>query len=88
MHAAYGATHIWAAAVVAGLAVVLTGTIAFSSVQAKSERDIAALRNDSLTSDDLSRVMEKLAQVESDLNNVKTLCAPHAASGSASTTNP
>ena len=35
MHAARGATHVWSAAIVSGLAVVLTGAIAYSAVEAK-----------------------------------------------------
>lgn len=38
VHAARGASHIWAAAIVAGLAVVLTGSIAFSAVQAEEQQ--------------------------------------------------
>ncbi|HWQ99849.1 MAG TPA: hypothetical protein VN397_03315 [Candidatus Methylomirabilis sp.] len=36
--AAQGARHVWTAAIVAGLAVVLTGTIAFSAADAATER--------------------------------------------------
>lgn len=36
--AAEGAGHIWAASIIAGLAIVLTGAIAFTAVQAESEQ--------------------------------------------------
>jgi len=34
IHAARGVAHVWTAAIVAGLAVVLTGAIAYTAVQA------------------------------------------------------
>lgn len=37
IHAARGVTHVWAAAIVAGLAVVLTGAIAYTAVQADTD---------------------------------------------------
>ena len=40
LHAAQGASHIWAAAIIAGLAVVLTGAIAFSVAQAQTDMRI------------------------------------------------
>ncbi|MEO5927827.1 MAG: hypothetical protein ABIO72_03845 [Patescibacteria group bacterium] len=36
VHAARGISHVWSAAIITGLAVVITGTVAFSSVQAKT----------------------------------------------------
>lgn len=35
VHAARGVTHVWTAAIVAGLAVVLTGSIAYTAVHAE-----------------------------------------------------
>jgi len=40
LHAAHGTSHIWAAAIIAGLAVVLTGAIAFSVAQAQTDMHI------------------------------------------------
>src|SRR5260221_14336156 len=37
MHAAHGASQVWTAAIVAGLAVVLTGAIAYTAVQAQTD---------------------------------------------------
>jgi hypothetical protein len=37
MHAAYGASHVWAAAIIAGLAVVITGAIAFNTQAATTD---------------------------------------------------
>ena len=42
LHAARGMTHVWPAAIVAGLAVVLTGTLAFTAAQARTEAQIDA----------------------------------------------
>ncbi len=38
IHAAKGLSNVWTAAIVAGLGVVLTATIAYGSVQAQEER--------------------------------------------------
>ena len=37
MHAAKGSVHIWTAAIVTGLALVITGAIAFNTAQANSD---------------------------------------------------
>lgn len=39
-HVARGMSHIWASAIIAGLAVVLTGALAFSAAQAQTELKI------------------------------------------------
>lgn len=40
LHVSRGMSHIWAAAIIAGLAVVLTGAFAFSAAQAQTDAKI------------------------------------------------
>ncbi len=64
MHAARGATHVWAAAVITGLSLVVTGALAFTVVEAKqSDRD-AALARKNATRADIERIMNKLDEIE------------------------
>ena len=74
LHAARGVTHIWAAAVVTGLAVVITGSVAFSSVQASADQQSNALRQQNPGQNDWARVMDRLSQVERALGEVKQVC--------------
>jgi hypothetical protein len=41
VHAARGVAHVWTAAIVAGFAVVLTGAIAYTAVQASTSSDVS-----------------------------------------------
>jgi hypothetical protein len=71
-HAAHAHNHVWAAAIISGLAVVLTGAIAYSSVEAKTTRDASMAQ---LTVDtQLTQVMQRLDQLEIKLNEVKATC--------------
>ena len=69
MHAAYGASQVWTAAIVAGLAIVITGVFAFSSVQAK-QQDMAT----STTVQAMS-VEQRLDQIEATLQKLSVSCA-------------
>jgi sensor domain CHASE-containing protein len=42
LHAAHGTAHVWPAAIVAGLAVVVTVTLAFAAAQARTAAEIDA----------------------------------------------
>ncbi len=59
--AAQGTRHVWTAAIVAGLAVVLTGTIAYSAVEAGTTTS----RNSDLTS-----IARRLDRIESQLSSL------------------
>lgn len=71
LHAARGITHIWAAAIVTGLAVVLTGVVAYSSVSAKSSDRGASQA-------DWARITARLQQIETSLQETKVACASRA----------
>lgn len=72
-HAARGTNHVWAAAIVSGLAVVLTGAIAYSSVEASSVSMIAGASN--VAQIQVDQLVERLNTLEVQLRDVKTACA-------------
>ncbi len=61
--AAHGARHVWTAAIVAGLAVVLTGTIAFSAVDAATQN---------ATQTERQQIMQRLEKVERMVQDLHT----------------
>ena len=62
--AAHGTKHIWMASIVAGLAAVLTGAIAYTAVQAESAPRVTTLQQAvSVLSGRLDRIERKLDQV-------------------------
>lgn len=71
--AAHSASHVWAAAIISGLAVVLTGAVAYSSVEASS----ASSTNDTpaIVQSEVDRLVERLNTVELQLRDVQTACA-------------
>lgn len=58
--AAHGAKHVWTAAIVAGLAVVLTGAIAYSAVEAQTPQ---------VNLNALNRRLEKIEQAVQNISN-------------------
>lgn len=71
--AAAGMKHVWAASVIAGLAVVLTGVIAFSSAQAH-EAAQADARSQTIRGDilrELNRVNERLDALEASVHELQ-----------------
>jgi len=63
MHAARGVAHVWTAAIVAGLAVVLTGAIAYTAVEAQSTTDQP-------TQDELKIIRIKLDNLEKNVSKL------------------
>jgi len=63
MHVARGISHVWTATIIAGLAVVLTGAVAFSSVNAANQN-----RDDVRTAQSTSLILDKMQSIESRLN--------------------
>lgn len=72
IHAARGVGHIWAASIITGFAVVLTGVLAFQSVQAKSVP----------APSDLEQVMQQLNHVEQQLAELRSTCGGNDGQGS------
>jgi hypothetical protein len=64
---------VWAAAIVSGLAVVLTGVIAYSSVEASS---VSSTSNTAVVvQSEMDRLVERLTSLEVQLRDVQTACA-------------
>lgn len=64
LHAARGSAHIWAAAVTTGLALVLTGAIAYTTVEAKQVQRDTAIVNHTASQQDVERIMQRLDKLE------------------------
>lgn len=64
MHAARGSAHIWAAAVTTGLALVLTGAIAYNAVEAKQVQRDAAIVEQTASQQDIERILQRLDKLE------------------------
>ncbi|MFA6161120.1 MAG: hypothetical protein WC766_02965 [Patescibacteria group bacterium] len=63
MHVARGMSHIWTAAIIAGLAVVLTGAVAFSAVNASNQQ-----RDDVRTAESTGVILNKMDDMQSRLD--------------------
>lgn len=72
-HAARGATHIWAAAVITGLSLVITGALAYNVVDAKQSAKDAALAKQNANRADIERVMNKLNEIETIVKQNKLI---------------
>jgi hypothetical protein len=62
LHTARGVSHIWTAAIIAGLAVVLTGAVAYSSVNAANQK-----HDDQRTSEATAQILGKIQSLEDRL---------------------
>jgi hypothetical protein len=72
--AAEGTKHIWAAPIIAGLAIILTASIAYSAVQAESKQ-MQTIRETELRGDyvkGIRDINQRLDQLEQTLNSLKT----------------
>jgi hypothetical protein len=77
LHTARGMTHVWTAAIIAGLAIVITGAAAFSVVNAQN-RELDSQRSAQTT----EQVMDKLNSMENRLDVMeKTLANQPATQG-------
>ena len=63
-HAARGVTHVWAAAVITGLALVMTGAVAYNAVDAKQSAKDEALARQNANRADIERLMSELKSIE------------------------
>lgn len=63
-HAARGATHVWAAAVITGLSLVITGALAYNVVEAKQGAREAALAKQTANRADVEKLMNRIEELE------------------------
>lgn len=75
--AADGTKHIWAAPIIAGLAIILTATIAYSAVQAESSQ-LNTIKETELRGDyvkGIRDINQRLDQLEQTVNSLKGTAA-------------
>ncbi|HEU0050917.1 MAG TPA: hypothetical protein VFQ60_02560 [Patescibacteria group bacterium] len=80
LHTARGMSHIWSAAVITGLALVLTGAIAYTAVDAET------VQREALTRSEYARMMERVQSMEKSLAEMQTICAGRAPTSDTTTT--
>lgn len=71
LHAARGVGHVWTAAVVTGLAVVLTGAFAYTAAQARTN----ASRSRAASAADIQMLMQRIDGLEQMVAEVGKHCA-------------
>lgn len=69
-HAARGSTHIWAAALITSLALVVTGAVAFQSVEAAQTKKTEALAKQAATRADVAELKELMRRIDGKLDKV------------------
>ena len=72
-HAAQGVGNIWTAVVITGLAIVLTGAVAFTSVQAQTQ-------DNTVSRADYMKLMNRLEVMEQSVHDIHDLCGAKAPS--------
>ncbi|MBP9869070.1 hypothetical protein KBC59_00730 [Patescibacteria group bacterium] len=76
VHAARGAAHVWTAAIVSGLAIVLTGAIAWSSVEAQTTGGTANTNATVLT--EIRNLGKRVERLETLLKTMNDKCVAQA----------
>jgi hypothetical protein len=69
-HAARGSTHIWAAALITSLALVVTGAVAFQSVEAAQTKQAEALTKQNASRADIAELKEMMRRIDIKLDKV------------------
>ncbi len=62
--AARGTMHIWPAAIITSLALLVTGSVAFYSVDAAQDERTAALQKQAANRADIEMIMDRLDEIE------------------------
>ena len=65
--ASRGSTHIWAAALITSLALVVTGTVAFQSVEASQTKRAEILSKQSANRSDIAELKEMIRRMDAKL---------------------
>lgn len=66
--AARGASNVWVAIVITGLAMVMTGAISYTVVEAKTDA------NNAITQTQFQKLMNRLQLMESAVHDVRSIC--------------
>ena len=72
LHAARGITHTWVAVIVAGLALLITGTFLFINVNAQDKVDYSLVTNNStnVILQRLDKLENKMTSMQNDIDNI------------------
>ncbi len=76
--AARATSHIWPAAVITSLALLVTGTVAFSGVNAGVDSNTRALQKQAANRSDIERIVQQLNRIERALADQNTAPEPTA----------
>jgi hypothetical protein len=68
--ASRGSTHIWAAALITSLALVVTGAVAFQSAEASQTKQAEAMTKQSATRADIAELKEMMRRIDGKLDKV------------------
>lgn len=71
-HAARGVSHIWTATIVTGVALVLTGVMAYTIVDAQTTRDSQIEQNAAQTQ--MRQLIQRINQMDQTLRQVQANC--------------
>ncbi|MCE9586335.1 hypothetical protein K8R04_03385 [Candidatus Uhrbacteria bacterium] len=74
--ASRGSTHIWAAALITSLALVVTGTVAFQSAEASQNKQAQILSKQSASRADIAELKEMMRRIDGKLDKVLGANAP------------
>ncbi|MEK7473575.1 MAG: hypothetical protein AAB668_02520 [Patescibacteria group bacterium] len=77
--AARGTMHIWPAAIITSLALLVTGTVAFYSVDAAQDKRTAALQKQAANRADIEKIMERLDKIERMTSDILVTVKPELA---------
>jgi hypothetical protein len=76
IRASRGTTHIWQAAVITSLALLVTGTVAFYSVDAAQDQRAAALQKQAANRADTQKIVEQLNRIERMTTDILLIVKP------------
>jgi len=74
--ASRGSTNIWAAALITSLALVVTGTVAFQSVEASQTKQAEALTKQTSTRADVAELKEMMRRMDAKLDKALNASVP------------
>ncbi len=82
LHAARGVSHIWSASIITGLAIVITGALAFNAAQASSDTRNTAGQNkvEQNLGREIVRMNQRLDEMQKMLQSMKDQCFNDSAS--------
>ncbi len=76
LHASRGIAHVWSASIISGLAVVLTGVIAYSSIQGGAQAAAyVSPAAQPATRGDVTTLSQQIQQLQQEVLDLKAICS-------------